>query len=114
MNTGEIVLLVIIALCAVLSLVISLLHFMQKGCLLNNAYLLASEKERETMDQKPYYIQSGVIFLMVFFVLLLMGLNLLTGNTFCLLVEIGLLIFSVVFAFGSSKKIQKNQSNQRK
>lgn len=40
----------------------SILQFLQKGFLLNNAYLYATKEERERMNKKPYYRQSGVIF----------------------------------------------------
>ena len=54
--------------CGVISaacFVASAFQFAGKGPLLNNAYLYASEKEREKMDKKPYYRQSGVAFLLI-------------------------------------------------
>ena len=43
-------------------LIISIRQFQEKGFLFNNAWLWASEKERRTMDKKPHYHQSGVVF----------------------------------------------------
>ena len=31
----------------------------------NNVYIYASEKERETMNKKTYYKQSGIVFLLI-------------------------------------------------
>lgn len=43
----------------------SILQFLQKGFLLNNAYLYATKEERERMNKTPYYRQSGVMFCLV-------------------------------------------------
>ena len=43
----------------------SYLQFNEKGFLFNNAYIYASKQEREVMDKKPHYRQSGIVFLMV-------------------------------------------------
>lgn len=61
--------------------VISFFHFKEKGPLLNNAYLFASEQERKTMDKKPYYQQSGIVFglLGVIFLLITLEVLLKTG-----------------------------------
>ncbi len=54
---------------AIVLLLISVLQFQEKGFLLNNAYILASKKEREEMDankemKHPHYRQSGYTFLL--------------------------------------------------
>lgn len=53
---------------SIILLIISVLQFKEKGFLLNNAYILASKKEREEMDsnkemKRPHYRQSGYVFL---------------------------------------------------
>lgn len=47
---------------AIISLVISIMSFQEKGFLFNNAYIWASKREREKMDKKPHYRQSAVVF----------------------------------------------------
>ncbi len=42
--------------------VISFFQFRNKGFLFNNSYIYASKQERETMDKKPHYRQSGIVF----------------------------------------------------
>ena len=56
---------IILGIVAIVCLVFSFLQFNEKGFLFNNAYIFASKKERETMDKKPHYKQSGIIFLMI-------------------------------------------------
>ena len=51
--------------CAVFALacfIISVMQFKEKGFLFNNAYIWTSKQDREKMDKKPYYRQSGIVF----------------------------------------------------
>jgi len=50
------------AVLSVICAIISFFQFQEKGFLFNNAYIYASKQERETMDKKPYYRQSGIVF----------------------------------------------------
>ena len=58
---------------AVMSLIISLLGFMGKDIILDDAYIKASEDEREKMDKKAYRLQGAIIFLS--FLLLLCAIS---------------------------------------
>ena len=62
MTIGELVIVIIVFGLAVLMAVLAIVHFLQKGFLLNNAYLYASKEERKTMNKKPYYLQSAISF----------------------------------------------------
>jgi len=53
---------------------LSLRSFWEKGFLLNNAYLYATEQERTTMEKTAYYRQTALVFLLLGFVFLLNGL----------------------------------------
>lgn len=62
---------ILLGIVATVCFVISYFQFNEKGFLFNNAYIYASKQEKETMDKKPHYKQSGIIFLMlgiVFFI----------------------------------------------
>lgn len=55
---------------AIVAFVISYLQFKEKGYLFNNIYFWASQEERKQMDEnkeskKPYYRQSGYIFVLI-------------------------------------------------
>ena len=50
----------------VVSLIFSLLGFMGKDMILDDAYIKASEEEREKMDKKAYRLQGAIIFLFIF------------------------------------------------
>jgi len=47
---------------SVVCAIISFFQFQEKGFLFNNAYIYASKQERETMNKKPHYRQSGIVF----------------------------------------------------
>lgn len=91
------------------SFVIAILQWREKGFPLNNAYLYASRKERETMNKKPYYRQTGVVFALTAIIFLLLALEerLETGWLFhCA----GILsIILVVYAIISSITIRKKR-----
>ena len=73
---------------AVVCLVISYLQFNERGFLFNNAYIYASKQERENMNKKPHYKQSGIVFLMIgiaFFI-----------NTVEMILETGWLLYLVI------------------
>ena len=91
----------------------AVLHFLQRGFLLNNAYLYASKKEREEMDKKPYYIQSGVAFLLLFIVFLLNGLSIVLHVRWLVYVALPFIVLTVVFAILSTIWINKKRKEKQ-
>lgn len=94
---------------AIVCFVISFLQFNEKGFLLNNAYIYASKKEREAMDKKPHYKQSGIIFLLSGIILTILAFDMIlrTGWLFYLVIGIG--IITIVYAIVSSIMIEKRR-----
>ena len=85
------------------------LQLCQKGPLLNNAYLYASENERERMNKKLYYRQSGIVFLLLSIVFALNAVQAITANSRWFL-AVGIVIaVTVVYAIWSSVVIAKKQ-----
>lgn len=62
---GNIVGAIVLGVIAIICFVFSYLQFNEKGFLFNNAYIYASKQERKNMDKKPYYKQSGIVFLLI-------------------------------------------------
>ena len=87
--------------------VLAVRHFAARGRLLNNAYLHASEGERRTMDKRPYYRQSAVVFCLLGVVFLVIGLSLVLHDDRLVLLEIPLLAAAVVYALVSSARIRR-------
>ena len=98
---------VILSVMAAACFVFGGLQLCQKGPLLNNAYLYASENERERMNKKPYYRQSGIVFLLLGIVFALNAVQAITANSRWFL-AVGIVIaVTVVYAIWSSVVIAK-------
>ena len=106
MDTGELIAAIFIFVIAGVLLILSIRHFMEKGLLLNNAWLYASKEERKIMDKKPYYRQSAIVFFMLSVVFIIVGLSLVLHNERFVLLEIPLIGATIIYAIVSS--ITKN------
>ena len=85
----------------------SVRSFLQKGFLFNNAYIYASEQERETMNKKPYYHQSGVVFLLIAVVFILNGIDVILKTDWMIYVVITVISFLLIYAVVSSVILAK-------
>lgn len=109
MTTGELITLIIVLFLAGVLLLLSIRSFLQRGFLLNNAYLYASKEERETMNKKPYYKQSAIVFCILSVVFLVIGLSIMVHEDKILLFEIPLTLGVVTYAIVSTVKINKQK-----
>ena len=100
----EIIWAIVSGILMVISLIISIRAFKEKGFLFNNAYIWASKKERESMDKRPYYRQSAVVFALLTAVFLCMAIDgvLLTGWLW--IVGIVIAVAALIYAIVSSMK----------
>ena len=110
MSTGELITAIVILGFSGLLIVLGIRHFMEKGFLMNNAYLYASKEQRETMNKKPYYRQSAVIFFILGVVFIVVGLSLVLQDDRILLFEIPLIFRAIVYAAVSSFQIGKQET----
>ena len=109
MSTGELITSIVIFGFSGLLMVLGIRHFMEKGFLMNNAYLYASKEQRETMNKKPYYRQSAVIFFILGVVFIVVGLSLVLQDDRILLFEIPLIFGAIVYAVVSSFQIGRQE-----
>ena len=97
----------VLFLIAVFAFAMSVRSFQEKGFLFNNAYLYASRQERDSMNKKPYYRQSGIVFLMIGFVFLLNGLSALLQIGWISYLAGAIIIATLVYAIVSTIAIDK-------
>ena len=109
MSQVELIAAVIVFAAAAVMMLLAISHFMQKGFLFNNAYIYASKNERETMDKKPYYRQSAVVFSLVSTVFVIIGISLVWHNSKIALLEIPFIIIAVIYAIVSTVHIKSNK-----
>lgn len=91
---------------ALICFIISGLQFQQKGFLFNNAYLWASEQERKTMDKKPYYRQSAIVFLLLGVSLTIFAVNVFFDLTWLWVLAYASAAAAVIYAIASAVKIE--------
>ena len=99
-------------LCDVLAIgafIISYFSFREKGFLFNNAYLYASKEERATMDKKPHYRQSAIVFLMIGSVFLLIAISVFCINRWIRYIAIAVAIIAIIYAIVSSVMIERHK-----
>ena len=102
MTTVEIVMAVVMFAIAGLWLLLGIRSFMERGFLLNNAYIYATKEERKTMDKKPYYRQSAVAFCLISVMFVIIGLSVLFQNDTIMLLVIPFAVAVVLYAVVSS------------
>ena len=107
MTAGERIAWITMFLIAGVLLLLGIRSFFERGFLLNNAYLYASEEERKTMDKKPYYQQSAIVFWALSSVFIVIGLSLMLQNDKILLLEIPLAVGVILYAIVSTVQIHK-------
>ncbi len=86
----------------------SIRSFLEKGFLFNNAYIYASKQERETMNKKPHYRQSAIVFLLIGLFFLLNALAVLFELKWIFYIVAAIIIITLVYAIASSITIEKN------
>lgn len=104
---GELITLIIVLFIAVILLIFSIMSFLERGLLLNNAFLYASKEEREKMDKKPYYKQSAIMFCILSVVFIVIALQILLKNDILFLLEIPLIMSVIIYWIVSTVQINK-------
>ena len=107
MTTGELITLIIVFTIAAVLLLFGIRSFLERGFLLNNTYLYASKEEWKTMDKKPYYKQSAIVFCLLSAVFFVIGLSLVIQNDRIFLLEIPLIAGVISYVTVSTVQINK-------
>ena len=96
-----------------LLLVWGVLSIFNKGFLFNNAYIYANKKEREEMNKRPYYIQTGIVFVLLSIASCLEGFNALLRNDLFFVLFIIIIVITLIFAIVSTVYINKKIVNKK-
>ena len=91
-------------LCAIVSFTISIRSFLEKGFVLNNAYIFASEEERKALDKAPLYRQTAIVCGLSGVMFLLIALMVLTGMKWLFYAACVVAVITLVYAIASSKR----------
>lgn len=106
---GKIIGAILLGIVAIACFIFSYLQFQEKGFLFNNAYIYASKRERETMDKKPHYKQSGIVFVFIGIIFLMNAIDTIFQTGWVIYFVIGIAIIAIVYAIVSSVIIEKRK-----
>lgn len=112
--TGKIILSIILFIAAVSLITASVFSFLRKGFLFNNAYIYADKNEKEDINKKPYYNQSGVVFAVLGLVFLLNTLQVFLRAKWLFFTVIALLGLLLIYAILSTVLIEKKKIKKEK
>ena len=102
MNTEDLAFMVFFLIISIVSCVIGILQLKQKGFLLNNAYIFATREERETINFKPYYIQSGVVFCLIGIIFIINATEMILKTGWLFYVAIIMAVILIIYAIVST------------
>ena len=89
-------------------------QLLERGYLFNNAWIYATKKERESMNKKPYYRQSGIVFCLLGLLFTVIGLYAILQDSRLLWLEAALAAGAVAYAIVSTLRIMKeNETNPK-
>ena len=100
---------IILGVIAIACFIFSYLQFQEKGFLFNNAYIYASKQERETMDKKPHYKQSGIVFVFIGIIFLINAIDTILQTGWLNFFVRGIAVIAIVYAIVSSVIIEKRK-----
>ena len=105
----KVILAIILGIVSSVCFVISFLQLCEKMTLLNNTYIYSSKSQREAMDKKPYYKQSGVIFGLVGIIFLLNTIEAILQTNWLFYLVMLVTVATIVYAVASTATINKNK-----
>lgn len=95
-----------------LFIVFAAMNFLEKGFLFNNAYIYATEEEREKLNKKPYYIQTGIVMIFIALLFVFEGFNVLLKNNLYFILIIVDAVLAVIFAIVSTALINNKEKKK--
>ena len=95
-------------------LLLGILQILQRGPLINNAWLYADEEQRRTMNKTPYYHQSGIVFSMIGLQFLMLGFFCITKLYIFLVAEFIVIGAVVIYAVVSSVMIDRRKASGKR
>ncbi len=91
---------------------LGLRQLLERGYLFNNAWIYATKKERESLNKKPYYRQSGIVFCLLGLLFTVIGLSVILREDRLLWLEAALAAGAVAYAVASSIRIEKGKASK--
>ena len=110
MGTGTLITAIAVFLLSGALFFLGIRQLLERGYLLNNAWIYASKEERKKLNKKPYYRQSGIVFCLLGLLFVVIGLYALLKSSGLLWLEAGLAVGTVVYSIVSSIRIGREKA----
>ena len=94
---------------AIAAFTIGVRSLMEKGFLFNNAYIFASEEERKTLNKKPYYRQSAIVFCLSGAIFVLIAAAAGSGAGWLYIAACALALVTIAYAVASSIQLERRR-----
>ena len=114
MGTGTLITAIAVFLLAGTLFLLGIRQLLERGYLLNNAWIYATKKERESLNKKPYYRQSGIVFCLLGLLFTVIGLYVILRDGRLLWLEAALAVGAVAYAILSTLRIMKEEETNPK
>ena len=105
MGTGTLITAIAVFLLAGVLFFLGVRQLLERGYLLNNAWIYATKEEREKLNKKPWYRQSGIVFCLLGLLFVVIGLYAILRESRLLWLEAALAVGAIVYAIVSSIRI---------
>ncbi|MBQ2204058.1 MAG: DUF3784 domain-containing protein, partial [Oscillospiraceae bacterium] len=102
MHTGILITAIAVFLLAGTLFFLGVRQLLERGVLLNNTWLYATKEEREKLNKKPYYRQSGTVFCLLGLLFTVIGLYALLQSSGLLWLEAALAVGTVAYTILST------------
>ena len=109
MTAAELIIAIVMFVIAGILVLLSIRSFSGRGFVLNNAYIYASEEDRKTMNKKPYYRQTGIVFCLLSTVFIIIGLSVMLQNYTIEFLQIPIFAGAIIYTAVSSTRIGKTE-----
>ena len=109
---GDFIVAIALVMVSLFLFILGIRSFLEKGFLFNNAYIYASKKERETMNKKPYYRQTAIVFFLMGITFLLIGFAILFDAGWITYIAGVVIIIILIYAITSSIAIEKSKKQK--
>lgn len=114
MGTGTLITAIAVFLLSGALFFLGIRQLLERGYLLNNAWIYASKEERKKLNKKPYYRQSGIVFCLLGLLFVVIGLYVILRDGRLLWLEAALAVGAVAYAILSTLRIMKEEETNPK
>ena len=106
---GNIIGAIILGIISLVCVFVGFRQLREKDFLFNNAYLYATKEERQNMNKKPYYRQSGIVFILLGVIFAITAVEMFLMADWLFYLAIIVAVITVAYAIASSVRMEQSK-----